>query len=147
MQRYLGLGLGLFVVLVGNLQAADPFAEPDKKAAEFAKRLQKGDMKAVFEHLKSLATENFVEELDKLQDVTMKQRKELIIPRHGKPTGEVEQIERQAVGTSLAKYAYTERFEKSAIFWTIILYRSTDGWIVHDVKYTDKSAEFFQPRK
>lgn len=144
------VALLLFASLCSQTHAAgadDPFAEADKHAAVFSARLAKDDLDAVFEHLTALASKGFVEPLAKLKKTTETQRRDLVIPAHGKPVGEVELVERFAVGTSFAKYVFVERFERSALVWTIAMYRSPKGWIVHDVAFSDKANDFYQKRK
>lgn len=127
--------------------ADDPFAQADKHAAEFSARIAKDDVGSAIEYVKALASKGFGETLDKLAKTSDTQRRDIVIPRQGKPVGEVELVERYTIGTSFAKYVYVERFEKSGLIWTIALYRRPEGWFFHDVTYSDKIGEFYQKRK
>lgn len=62
---------------------------------------------------------------------------------HGKPTGEFELVREQAVGPSVARLVYLEKFERGGVAWYFVLYRGPEGWKLADVKWDPTLAVAF----
>jgi hypothetical protein len=66
------------------------------------------------------------------------------IEKIGKPLGQVELAARERIGTSFVKFIYLERYERSALVWSITFYRDQDGWKVSMVDWGGDVRPLFQ---
>ena len=57
-----------------------------------------------------------------------------VTPRYGKVVGH-EYIRDQQVGTSLLRFQYIVKYERAAMRWNLIYYRSANGWVLTDFKF------------
>jgi hypothetical protein len=82
------------------------------------------------------------EELDTLLAHTKEQRK-VVTERFGKSLG-VEFLRTEALGDSLVRHIFIEKFEKHALKWQISFYKPQDAWIVNSVYWDDKISELYR---
>jgi hypothetical protein len=64
--------------------------------------------------------------------------------RYGKPTG-FEFIRDQQVGASLLKLQYIAKFERAAMRWIFLFYRTEKGWVLTDFKFDGNTLALFAP--
>ena len=57
-----------------------------------------------------------------------------ILPRYGKAGG-FEYLRDQQVGTALLRFQYIAKYERSAMRWHFIFYRTPNGWVLSDFKF------------
>lgn len=62
--------------------------------------------------------------------------------RFGKPTGH-EYIRDQQIGTSLLRFQYIAKFERSAMRWVFVFYRAESGWVLTDFKFDGNTSALF----
>jgi hypothetical protein len=63
-------------------------------------------------------------------------------PRYGKPAG-FEYIRDQQVGTSLLRFQYIAKYERSATRWIFVFYRTATGWVLTDFKFDGNVSALF----
>ncbi len=107
---------------------------------QIMKRVVTGDLKGGFELAKPHAAVPTAEIDAILGQAELQQP--MLVARFGKSIG-YEQIRNDAVGSSLARVVYIQRFEKHAMVWRFILYRGNDGWIINSFKYADDIESAF----
>ncbi|MCS7022230.1 MAG: hypothetical protein NZU63_10435 [Gemmataceae bacterium] len=54
--------------------------------------------------------------------------RELALRNFGKPLGEYELLRATVASASLVQFVYLERFERGAIWWMFVLYRTPERW-------------------
>lgn len=59
----------------------------------------------------------------------------------GKPLSELELVRTEAIGQSLFRISYLERFEKGAMVWKFVFYRTPDGWKWQNLTSNEWSKE------
>jgi len=55
-----------------------------------------------------------------------------------------ELLRNDTVGGSLQRTVFLQRFDKHAMMWMFLWYRSKDGWILNNISYVDNMALLFQ---
>ena len=70
--------------------------------------------------------------------------REGIAQRIGKPLGQVELVSRERLGASFVRFAYLERYERSAAVWTITFYYANDHWLVTGLDWSLDTRPYFQ---
>lgn len=104
------------------------------------KLISSGDLKGGFELVKPYTVIPPAEVDVMLGQVEM--QKPLVLSRFGKNIG-YEMVHNDAIGGSLARVVYLQKFEKHAMVWTFILYRGDDGWTVNTFRYVDDITAAF----
>ena len=80
-----------------------------------------------------------VEPMLNLRDQTKKMRGAMA--RQDSPLGEVEFLAREAVGRSLVRYVYLERWGRSAIVWKLTFYRGRDDdWSLLNMNWSNEAG-------
>jgi hypothetical protein len=54
---------------------------------------------------------------------------------YGKLTGEYELVRETAPRPELVRFVYLEKFERGAVAWSFVLYRTKEGWRLNDVRF------------
>ena len=79
-----------------------------------------------------------VEPMLNLRDQTKKMRGAMI--QQDSPLGEVEFVAREAVGRSLVRYVYLERWGRSAVVWKLTFYRGRDNeWSLLNMNWSNQA--------
>jgi hypothetical protein len=65
-----------------------------------------------------------------------------LAPRYGNPTG-FEYIRDQQVGTALLRFQYIAKYERSAMRWIFVFYRTEAGWVLSDFKFDGNISALF----
>ena len=63
-------------------------------------------------------------------------------PRYGKPIG-YEFIRQAAVGESLVRLTYLQKFERYLCRWTFTFYKPRDRWLLTDFKWDSQTQALF----
>lgn len=63
-------------------------------------------------------------------------------PRYGEPGGH-EHLRDQLLGDSLLRSQYIAKYERSAVRWTFIFYRTSAGWVLSDFKFDQNLNALF----
>jgi hypothetical protein len=63
-------------------------------------------------------------------------------PRYGKPNG-FEYLRDQQLGTSLLRFQYIAKYERSATRWIFVFYRTSSGWVLTDFKFDGNISALF----
>ena len=71
--------------------------------------------------------------------------RDAMIVRFGKSSGEFELIRREVIGSSIAKFTYLEKLEKTAVVWKFVFYRVGGDWKWKDLGVTDNLDPEFRP--
>jgi hypothetical protein len=143
---FAAISLVLLGLHLATLTASDSAAEDDSArqlADEAMAKLKESDipgMAAVVSRMGSGQETKAAE----FQSVYSGMRN-IIEVRCGNPLGEVEFIRKEAVGRSLVRYIYVEKFERSVMVWRISFYRSPQGWILRGLNWDDGADAFFTP--
>lgn len=53
-------------------------------------------------------------------------------------------LSKKAIGNSLIKYTYIQKFDKSPFVWYFILYKKNETWQVISFDFSDKVKELFE---
>jgi len=62
--------------------------------------------------------------------------------RYGKPTG-FEYLDDEQLGTSLLRFRYISKYERSAMRWLFVFYRTQSGWVLSDFKFDGNIMALF----
>jgi hypothetical protein len=74
----------------------------------------------------------------------LKAFREGAVERIGKPLGQVELVGKERVGTSFVKFVYLERYERTALVWSLTFYRDADGWKAVQIDWGGDVRPLFQ---
>lgn len=112
--------------------------------------------KRLAENVISLVKENSIEEafaqlkeywplapgeVDDLMAHTKEQR-QVVSARFGKPL-RVEFVRTDAIGDSMVRHVFIEKFEKHALRWQLSFYKPADSWIVNSIYWDDKISDLY----
>jgi hypothetical protein len=81
-------------------------------------------------------------EIDELAK-TMKTQWPMVIGRYGAPVANEFVRERKA-GASFIELTYLQKFERHAMRWRFMFYKSADQWMVNAVSWDDGVGELFE---
>jgi hypothetical protein len=132
---------GLLAMWVGSTgltsAVATTPADPARQLADKAmNQVKHSDIDAAYATLiPHLTWPQGVEHLLSARDQAKKMRDAL--SRNDSPMGEVEFLAREAVGHSLVRYVYLEKWERTAMVWKFTFYRAREGWTLYAVDWSN----------
>jgi len=133
------------LVSVAAVSSADTKPLPDTQAARelsenAMKRVADGDVAGAFDVLKPYWSlpEHEVSQLV-VQSI---QQRSALQSRYGEPVG-YEYIAWDAVGDSLVRFTYIEKFSNHPLVWQFYFYKPRDAWQVNSVSWSDQIKLLF----
>lgn len=134
--------------------AAEPLPHPPTTTETTIDEAAKQFVERCLSHLKNNRLEEFAQEAKLSQAVVtdedmkkflarLRSDRELSLRSFGKPLGEYELLRVTAPSPSVVRFVYLERFERGAIWWVFVLYRTPQRWQMAWVDWGGNLAMLF----
>jgi hypothetical protein len=118
-------------------------AEIQKIADSVAKKIEVGDVEAVYDILRDYWVMSD-EELTLLSRQSVQLHQQLV-SRIGKVVG-VEFLGKEQIGRSFVRFSYLEKFERHAVLWTLDFYCPEADWKLNNIMISDEIYRLFKFR-